>query len=171
MAVVEKKTKVVRGKSLYVEEEVVLDKRPAPLIRPVPVVSRNIGTGNRGSGFAFAPPKEFERLLGSNLAPDAKPVFYGMPTVLQLVASDRTPDGVSFHEKWLQAPPHCVPFCNTTMSLPPRLYYHDGYSCAMDALNLLVGKVRGHSSVLTFFLPPSICICLTGVGVPHARAS
>ena len=103
--------------------------------------SRGGGGSGRGMGIAFDAPKVFERLLGKNLAPAPKPTFYGSPPAKQLVMSERTPESFEMHLSWVKPSQKMVPFINTTQSLPGHEYFTDDASCAMDAINLALGKV------------------------------
>ena len=87
--------------------------------------------------------------MGKNLAPVPKPTFYGQPPVPQLVFSGRTPAGAHLSEKWFRPTGNSVPLSNTMYSLAPRNYYHDAASCAIDAVNLALGRVcTPHTSIL-----------------------
>ena len=100
-----------------------------------------LGGGGRGKAIAFEAPKEFERLLGKNLAPVPKKTWYGDPPVLQLVISDWTPGHLEMHPDWFKPAGRLVSFHNTTASLPGHMYFTDDASCAMDAINLTMGQV------------------------------
>jgi hypothetical protein len=83
------------------------------------------------------PLREFERLMGIDVFPHVLHVHH----VEQQLIGKYMRDWHSLSEAAPIWPPRNTPFENTTRSLAPKDYYTDGSSCAIDALNLGIGKV------------------------------
>ena len=126
----------------------------APVNAVAGVTAPNLHCGSQlGQAFPFHAPKEFEKLMGKTINPPLAPRFYGSPPMPQLAISNRTPLHLPVHDAWVRLSYGWEVFINTTQSVHARDFYSDSTSCAMDALNLAVGRVRVSRYM------PRVCLC------------